>query len=241
MSWSVQRRSWGIPQEFWLEYRENHHLRSRCQNRKVMETFILKVFSTQEACHELLLHFGAFIMKIQLTSGPPSVSCSLCLFYVEYLSYNKQDPPGPVAVWGFYLEYPVCATLLNCLLSSNQPPIFISLDATHPEFPHVYQDKVTDKTWNLCGHIQKLCSVSNTRWRLALSLYSIINRMKQIKPCCVVAWQSVLCTCLKACSRATERALDPATMPCEYWRPSRTIAGWITVEGMLQQTKTKNK
>lgn len=45
-------------------------------------------------------------------------------------------------------------------------------------------------------------------------------------------------TCLKACSRATERALDPATMPCEYWRPSRTTAGWITVEGMLQ---TANK
>lgn len=44
-------------------------------------------------------------------------------------------------------------------------------------------------------------------------------------------------TCLKACRRATERALDPATMPCEYWRPSRTIAGCITVEGMLQTIK----
>lgn len=48
-----------------------------------------------------------------------------------------------------------------------------------------------------------------------------------------------VCTCWKACSRATERALDPATMPCEYWRPRRTIAGWITVEGMLQSRQNK--
>lgn len=47
----------------------------------------------------------------------------------------------------------------------------------------------------------------------------------------------VVYTCLKACSRATERALEPATIPWEYWSPNRTIAGWMTVEGMLQQPK----
>lgn len=52
---------------------------------------------------------------------------------------------------------------------------------------------------------------------------------------------SMIHTCLKACSRATERALEPATIPWEYWSPSRTIAGWITVEGMLQQPKKVNK
>ena len=44
---------------------------------------------------------------------------------------------------------------------------------------------------------------------------------------------------MKECNSATERALEPATIPWEYCRPSRTIDGWITVEGMLQQTETK--
>lgn len=41
-------------------------------------------------------------------------------------------------------------------------------------------------------------------------------------------------TCLKTSSSAMQRALEPLMMPWEYWRPRRTTAGWITVEGMLQ-------
>lgn len=41
-------------------------------------------------------------------------------------------------------------------------------------------------------------------------------------------------TCLKTSSSAMQRALEPLMMPCEYCRPRRITAGWITVEGMLQ-------
>lgn len=62
------------------------------------------------------------------------------------------------------------------------------------------------------------------------------HKVYQIAP--PAGWRQLIAkstpTCLKACSRATARELDPATIPCEYWRPSRTMAGWITVEGMLQ-------
>ena len=40
-------------------------------------------------------------------------------------------------------------------------------------------------------------------------------------------------TCCKARSRAMHRALEPLTRPWEYCRPSRTMAGWITEDGML--------
>lgn len=40
-------------------------------------------------------------------------------------------------------------------------------------------------------------------------------------------------TCCKARSRAIHRALEPLTRPWEYCRPSRTMAGWITEDGML--------
>lgn len=63
------------------------------------------------------------------------------------------------------------------------------------------------------------------------------NPASDLTKACCAADRPKLCTCLKACSRATERALDPATMPCEYWRPSRTTAGWITVVGMLRRQR----
>lgn len=48
-----------------------------------------------------------------------------------------------------------------------------------------------------------------------------------------VGWDRTGHTCCKARSRAIHRALEPLTRPWEYCRPSRTMAGWITEDGML--------